>query len=278
VPIALVGALAFGALRRAEPRARRLLGTAALGMLLGMLPLVGTIPSVRLLLITSFGGSLLIGAIIWESGVLLLMADEGRWRAWVRALFTIPIAIVHLGFGARFTHDHAHFWRNMVGAIRAKHLAAEIDDGAVAGQELVLINAGGEIAAQIYPPWVRRSHGAPLPRRWRVLANANVSQRAVRVSDDTLELGAQGGRFFQDPTSQMFRAPSRPFSPGDQVEVPGLSITVLAVDGWAPTRMRYRFSSSLDDPNRVFLVLENGRMRRALMPPVGGEFIVPPFG
>lgn len=277
VPIALVAALVVGSWRRADAEDRRRLSTAGLGMLFGMLPLVGTIPSVRLLLITSFGGSALIGAVIWDSGAHLLESSR-RFLPWLRALATIPVAIVHLGFSARFTHDHAYFWRNIVGSIRAKHLAAEIDDRAVADQELVLINAGGEIAALIYPPWVRHFHGSPLPKRWRVLGIANTPQRALRVADDTLELSVERGRMFEDPTSQMFHEPSLPFQPGDTAALPGLDVTVLEVDGWAPSRVRYRFSSSLDDPNRVFLLLENGRMRRAFMPAVGGEFVVPPFG
>jgi len=278
VPIALVAALAFGTWRRADALNRRRLGTAAIGMLLGMLPLVGTIPSVRLLLIASFGGSALIGALIWDSGLLLVASADRGAGAWLRGVLTIPVAIVHLGFSARFTHDHAHFWRNIVGGIRAKHLAAEIDDRAVASQELVLINAGGEIAALIYPPWVRHFHGAPLPKRWRVLSIASTTQNATRVGEDTLELQVERGHMFEDPTSQMFRAPTLPFRAGDRVSLPGLDVTVLEVDGWAPKRVRYRFSSNLDDPGRVFLLLENGRLRRAFMPEVGGSFVVPPFG
>ena len=83
---------------------------------------------------------------------------------------------------------------------------------------------------------------------------------------------------FEDPTSQLFRAPSRPFHPGDRVTLPGLEITVVEVDGWAPKRVRYRFDSSLDDPNRVFLLMEFGRMRRGFMPKVGEEFVVMPAG
>lgn len=279
LPIALILVLLHGTWRRAGDKERRLLATALLGALFAMLPLVGTIPSVRLLLVASFGGSAVVAAVLWDSGRRLLSAEERKRAAtWVRALATLPVAVVHLGFSARFTHDHVYFWRNIVGGIREKHLSAEIDDQAVAGQELVLINATGEIAAQIYPPWVRHFRGAPLPKRWRVLGNANRPQRALRVSDDTLELSLERGRMFEDPTSQMFRAPSLPFEPGDHASLPGLEVTVLEVDGWAPKRVRYRFSSSLDDPNRVFLLLENGRMRRAFMPEVGGEFVVPPFG
>ncbi|MFO0565905.1 MAG: hypothetical protein U0263_09600 [Polyangiaceae bacterium] len=279
VPIGLIATLAIVTYLRAEPRRRRLLATAALGSLLGLLPLVGTIPSVRLLLIASFGGSALIGAILWDALTRLGdPAERRRVASLAFAFFCLPVAAVHLGFALRFTHDHAIFWRSIVSGIRHKHLAAEIDDREVAQQELVLINSGGEIASLIYPPYVRHARGSPMPRRWRVLCNAPSPQHVVRVADDTLELSVEKGHMFEDPTSQMFRAPSLPFHVGDHVSIPGLDVRVLEVEGWAPSKVRYRFDTSLDDPKRVFLVLENGRMRRALMPPVGGEFVVPPFG
>lgn len=279
IPLTLVVVLMAGTWRRAEPRARCLLTMCALGALFGMLPLTGTIPSVRLLLIASFGGSALIGATIWDSAALVAHADSrGRALTWLRAAATLPVLVVHLGFSARFTHDHTILWKNIVGGIRAKHLAAEIDDDLVATEELFLINAGGEIASMIYPPWVRHARGAPLPRRWRVLTIANAEQHLVRVSDDTLEMEVTRGHMFEDPTSQMFREPSLVFHPGDKATLPGLEVTVLSVDGWAPKKVRFKFETNLDDPKRVFLLLENGRMRRALMPEVGGDFVVPPFG
>ncbi len=276
IPIVVLIALVVDSWRRSDADGRRLLGTAGLGMLLAMLPLVGTVPSVRLLLIASFGGSALLGAIIWDSGLRLL---AGRTvGAWLRALATIPLAIWHLGHAPRLTHDYTFFWQKIVGGIRAKHLAAEIDDAKVAEQELVLVNATGDLAALLYPPWVRNYHGAPMPKRWRVLSIASAPQRALRVADDTLELSVVRGHMFGDPTSQLFRAPSRPFRPGDRTALPGLEITVLEVEGWAPKRVRYRFSSSLDDPNRVFLLMEFGRMRRGFMPKIGEEFMVMPAG
>ncbi len=276
MPAVVVLGLAVGTWRRSSAEGRRRLGAAALGMLLAMLPLVGTVPSVRLLLIASFGGSALLGAVIWDSGARLF--EQRTLGTWLRVLVTTPLALWHLGHAPRLTRDYTHYWQTIVGGIRAKHLAAEIDDRKVAGQELVLINATGDLAALLYPPWVRNHQGAPMPKRWRVLGIARSAQRATRTADDTLELSVVHGHMFEDPTSQLFRAPSRPFRPGDRVALPGLEITVVEVDGWAPKRVRYRFDSSLDDPNRVFLLMEFGRMRRGFMPKVGEEFVVMPAG
>jgi hypothetical protein len=274
--LAVVVALAAFTLWRSEPERRRMLLVAAGGAILGLLPLASTIPSVRLLVIPSFGGAIVIAAILWHA--IEKLRDAGLRRepqTWLWALAAAPLAFLHLGFSPMVTRDMSTGWNRIVGTLRAKYINAEIDDAKVAGQELVLFNAEGEIASLIYPPFVRHAGGSPLPRRWRALSVSLVPEHAVRISDDTLELSVMGGTMFTDSTSQMFRDPSLPFHVGDRVSLPGLDVTVEAVEGWAPTRVRYRFETSLDDPNRLLLILEQGRMRRVVMPPVGSEFVIP---
>jgi len=279
VPVAIWLALLVSLYRRSDPKTRGHLSTAAFGALFGLLPLAGTIPSVRLILIPSIGGSTLLGALIWEGIQRLRSAGERRRLAtWLVALGTLPFAVLHLGFAAKHTREHSIAWTAIVGAIRNRHLTAEIDDSQVAHQNLVLLNASGDIGSLIYPPWVRHQRGAPMPKSWLALSIAIRPEHALRVSDDTLELSVRDGTMFEDPTSQLFRAPSLPFHVGDSVHLPDVDITVVEVKGWAPTRIRYRFSTSLDDPNRVFLMMEAGRLRRALMPPVGSSFELPAFG
>lgn len=278
VLLGLIGILFVGTMRRAEPTLRRHLGMCALGMFLALIPLASTVPSVRLLLVPSVGGSVMIAAIIWDT-FSRLGASETRRRVgtWARVLVTLPLALQHMAFSASYTHQSSVGWRDVVAGIRKKHIEAEIDDSQVKDKEFFLLNAAGDIATLIYPPWVRHARGSPLPRRWFVMSIAIRPMHAVRVSDDTLELEVPGGSMFEDPTSQLFRSPSLPFHPGDKTNVPGLEIGVVDVSGWAPSRVRYRFDSSLDDPKRVFLILETGRIRRVIMPPVGGEFVIPAF-
>jgi len=279
VPLAVLVALTVALYRRSDPSRRRLLSTSILGALLGLVPLASTIPSVRLILIPSMGGAALIGALCWEA-VERLRVAETRQRAasWLIALGTLPFAVLHLGFAPKHTREHSVAWTTIVTGIREKHLHAEIDNEKVAGQDLYLLNAAGDIGALIYPPWVRHERGAPRPRHWLALSIAVRPQHAVRTADDTLELSVPEGTMFEDPTSQLFRSPTLAFHPGDSVRAPGVEIRVEAVQGWAPTRVRYRFDGSLDDPSRVFLMLEAGRLRRVVMPPVGGEFFVPAHG
>jgi hypothetical protein len=277
--LGVIALLFLGTMRRAEPRLRRHLGMCALGMLLALVPLAGTVPSVRLLLVPSIGGSVLIAAMIWDTFSRLAESEtRKRVRTWGRVLAALPLALQHMVFSPTYTYQSSKGWRDIVGGIRKKHIEAEIDDEQAKDQEFFLLNAAGDIATLIYPPWVRHHRGSPLPRRWFVLAIAIRPLKAVRVSDDTLELSVPGFSMFEDPTSQLFRSPTLPFHAGDTQKVPGLEIRVEEVSGWAPSRVRYRFDSSLDDPKRVFLILEAGRIRKVVMPPVGSEFVVPAFG
>ncbi len=277
--LCVIGLLIFGTLRRGSPTLRRHVGMCGLGALVALIPLAGTVPSVRLLMVPSVGGSIVIAAVIWDTGSRLATSVTRRKvLTWVRVLPTLPLALQHVVFSPRYTHESSKGWRDVVASIRKKHIEAEIDDSKAKDQDFFLLNAAGDIATLIYPPWVRHARGSPLPRRWFVLSIAIRPLRAIRVSDDTLELSVPGATMFEDPTLQLFRSPSLPFHPGDELQVRGLDIRVEDVSGWAPRRVRYRFDSSLDDPKRVFLILEVGRIRRVIMPPVGGEFLVPAFG
>lgn len=276
--LGIIALLFFGTMRRADSTLRRHLGMCSLGALLALIPLAGTVPSVRLLLVPSVGGSIMIASIIWDSFARLGTGETRRkFGTWGRLVVTLPFALQHVVFAASYTHQASAGWRDVVGGIRKKHLEAEIDDSQVKDKEFFLLNAAGDIATLIYPPWVRHARGSPLPRRWFVMSIAIRPMKAVRVSEDTLELSVPDGAMFEDPTSQLFRSPSLPFHPGDKSTVPGLQIDVEDVSGWAPSRVRYRFDSSLDDPKRVFLILEVGRIRRVIMPPIGGEFVIPAF-
>src|SRR4030095_16888662 len=60
IPLAAVAALLWDTLRRAPEQVRRVLLALLVGSLLSLVPLVGTIPSTRILLLPSIGGSALL--------------------------------------------------------------------------------------------------------------------------------------------------------------------------------------------------------------------------
>jgi len=271
-----VASLSIGSFRRLEPNERRTLAAFALGAVLGLLPLAGTVPSVRLLLIPGFGAAMLIAALIWDAVTRLRdPALRRKPMTLVRAALILPLVATHLAVAPYTTRVATQAWRDGTYLIRKRHLEAEIDDSRVAEQELVLFNARGDIIPLIYPPWVRHARGSPLPRSWRVLTSSFRPLGVTRLSDDTLEIQAQGGTLFEDPSTVIFPGPNA-YNPGDTVKLPGLEISVQDVIRGLPTRVHYRFASSLDDPARVFLVQSGGRIQRVQMPAIGGQLVVLP--
>jgi hypothetical protein len=49
-----------------------------------------------------------------------------------------------------------------------------------------------------------------------------------------------------------------------------MEATVLAAGEHGPSRVRFRFDRSLDDPSLTLLAWHDGRLRRVDPPPVGG--------
>lgn len=115
----------------------------------------------------------------------------------------------------------------------------------VADRTVVLLRAPTD-----FMPWhfalIRASLNIPYPGRMRVLSSGNRSVRVERVDERTLRLSADPNLIGNASTS-VFRAPTVPMHPGDIVELDGMTVTVLAVDGKGmPAAAEYRFDLPLD--------------------------------
>lgn len=277
VPLAVVALLVAGALGKLPaPLPRRFAGY-ALGVVLALLPLSGTVPGVRLLLVPSMGGSLVLAAAFW--GALRPLGDAGgrrRVAAWLLALLCLPLALLHLALSPLAARAQSKAHRDDTARLIRAALDSEIDDSKVAREELVLLNQPADLVAVNYTVRVRHEHGSPLPKSWRTLASALTPLTVARVADDALELRSS------DPSTAFFNYderrqenPDEPFRVGQRFSVPGLDVEIVEVRGWAPSRIRYRFSGSLDDPTRVFLRFEHGRLVRFPLPALGQEAPLP---
>jgi hypothetical protein len=273
LPMIGVGYALALTLRDADGPLRRRIGAYALGVGLGLVPLSGTIPAVRLLLVPSIGGSLVLAALIWAAlGRARSPGQRRRVSSWIFAAVALPLAVLHLGLAPWFDRAYAETFAATAARLRQACYDSEIDDRKVANQDLVLLNIPADLVALDYPVWVRHAHGSPMPKSWRTLTSALVPLRVIRVDDSTLDLAVE------KPGDAMFgyderrhENPDQPFRVGQRVSTDRLDVEVLEVHGWAPSRVRYRFPSSLDDPSREFLRYEHGRLVRFVVPPVGGE-------
>jgi hypothetical protein len=274
-PLLLIALLAFGTVRRAEPREARLLGCFGVGMLVAMLPLIGTVPGTRLLLIPSIGGSVLIGALcadVWSRA-----REVAEWKRplfWARALLMLPLFIYHAVIAAPANLLSATMFRDGNQFIRDVFAAAEIDDSVVTRQDLIVVNAPDPLTL-LYVPRVRRELKKPAPRVWRALSMTPRPVRVERVGIDTLELSVAGGSLTEMPLAALVRRADLRLSPGEVISIERLSIQVLEVGELGPERVRFKFSESLDSDSICLLVLSPAGLMRMAPLPVGGELTTP---
>jgi hypothetical protein len=274
--IALLLSLVPGALARTAAQGDRRLLAFAVGALLSLVPLAGTSPHARLLVVPSVGGSLVLAALLWDAAHALSNAERRRKLAsWLRVALTLPLAGLHFLAAPVATLGGSIGWRDLNVRLRSAYLAAPIDDRQVAEQTLVLVNAV-ETFSLIYTPYARAAEGRPMPKHWRVLSITHRWQTLERVADDTLELQIDEGGMLGDPISQLYRAWDNPFAPGDVVALPDLSAEVVDVGEWGPTRVRFRFARSLDHPSIVLLVWYKGVLRRLPALGIGRSARIPP--
>ncbi|MBK7586338.1 MAG: hypothetical protein IPI67_39895 [Myxococcales bacterium] len=277
VPMAIALVVLTLALRRLPAPLPRRMGAYALGVLLGLVPLSGTVPGVRLLLLPSIGGSLVLSAAI--CGALLRLREPALRRrpgAWLLALSVVPLAVLHVFISPRIARAQSSAFSTEAARLRQASYDSEIDDALVAQQDLVLLNLPGDLVALDYPVRVRQENGSPRPRSWRTLSSALCPLRVARIADDTLELRVEnaGDAFFGYDAARR-ESPAHPFQPGQRVSAAGFEVEVVEVRGWAPTKLRYRFPDSLARPSRVFLRFEHGKLVRFPLPPVGAEASLP---
>jgi len=273
VPGVLAALFVWRALAGAPgPLPKRMAGY-ALGTVLGLVPLAGTVPGVRLLLLPSLGGSLVLAAAFWATARRFTNRDgPRRFGSYALLLVGLPLFVLHLPLSAWASRDQSRAFAVSAARLRAASYDSEIDDARVAEQDLVLLNLPGDLVAIDYPVRVRHEHGSPRPKSYRTLTSALVPIRVLRVADDVLELRVAkpgDGLFGYDPKRP--DAPPNRFRAGERRDVEGLSVEVMELEDWAPRRIRYRFPESLDDPGRVFLRFDHGRLRRFEIPKVGAE-------
>lgn len=275
LPLALVGALLYSSAARCEPRVRRRLAFLAMGMLTSLLPLIGTLPSTRLLLVPSVGGSALFGVLFWDA--YRRLREPGalrRFMPWARALAVSPIAIVHLVLAPLSSHLLAKWFSDTQAFVHRVVREAEIDDAHVASQDLVMLNAP-DATMLLYVPHVRHELGSPMPKSWCPLAMTPRPIRIARTAPDTLELSTAAGSLIENPLATVARRPDLPLRSGETVVVRDLEVRVIEVGPEGPRRIAFHFSRPLEDPSLVILFIANNRLARLRVPPVGGVVVTP---
>ena len=107
----------------------------------------------------------------------------------------------------------------------------------------------------MYGHFVLHAHGLPTPASWRSLALGGDHPLWVfRPSDRVLELVAIRGAWMRTDGELFFRRADQQLLAGSHFSYPGFEVEVVNDEGGDPTRVRFTFPHSLDDPRYLVLI------------------------
>lgn len=236
--------LAAGAITaRAEPSRRRVLGHAALGLGLTLVPLTTTVAHDRLLVLATVGSCLAFGE--------LLDAGLARAQLGVR-LGASVVALVHLLLSPLATVLVAANVELIKVSGAGYPIAAGLDDAKLRKQSLFVLHTPSLLTANLLAS-AREQQGLNRPNfTWVLHAEPSDSLELRRVDDRTLELHDPNG-WLRGPDSLLMRGPAQPFVVGDEVRTLDHRLRVLEVVDGRPTRISVQLRSRLDASSFVFV-------------------------
>lgn len=275
--LVLVGLLVPGVWRRLAAKEQRRLSWLMVAAVLAILPVASSFVSARLLLIPAVGGHAVVAALVLDGWDRLRDAAlRGRPLTWLRGVLAAALVGAHVGLASWWGLEELLNINRLNEGTRQAALMMQVDDAKVPQQRLVVLTAADPMTL-LYPALVRWVEGHPLPRSWWVLSLAPRAHTLTRVADDALEMEVVMGTMLTGPVELLFRRPEFPFAAGDLVELDGLSIRIVKVDGdGRPVRVRYRFDVPVDDPSLVFLLATKRGLIRYPIGPVNATMPIPP--
>ncbi len=248
-----------------DPRARFLLIGAGLSLLL----ISATGPQDRNLVFVGVGVAPALAVVVAS---MVRDPSRSRWPGFVvgaLAVFNLVLAPLQLPLKS-------------VMMLAAEQMMAPVDrsiprNADVTGRTLVVPWMAFEPA--VYFSWYKRDfEGAPKPGRTRILAASFGDVSVTRLDDVTLRVRPEDG-FLASEASRMYRGPSRPFHPGDEVALSNMTARVTEVtDGGRPQTVEFRFSAPLESPEWLWMRGSGGGLVDWSPPKVGETVVVPAEG
>jgi hypothetical protein len=241
----------------------------AAGMLIALVPASTCLPNNRQLLFASAGGLALIAQLAHLYLVELAGPPLSRLLRLSRGV-SMTTLLVHLVLSPLLTPLVV----SSLLFVRPLQSAPDKVGDDIAGRDVVFVTAPEYFAVRLVQ-LERRVEGQPLARRWRALSFGPQDVIVERTDERTLELTYVGG-ILQDQGLELYRSRRVPMSPGDRVDLEGLSIVVLDVtnDGRA-SRARFTFDAPLDAPSFVYYAWGKQGFEHFAVPAIGEKRRLP---
>jgi hypothetical protein len=262
--------------RRSEPADVDALPWLGAGALLGLLPVLGSFISSRLVLPASIAFAALFGTALVRAATELRSASiSAPARALVATAVALLVLTTQIHHASVIGVKGIDYFTYATLARTQWPLGAEIDDRLVAGQQIVMVNAADPNDAP-YLPFVRAAYGHPSPRAFRLLSGSPARHDVRRVDERTLELVVLDSvRLTTIAAGSLTRGRHDRLRAGQRFELPGLRVDVLATNAGQPVHTRYSFDVPLEHPSLLWLHSTSAGLRRLQLPSVGTALQLP---
>jgi hypothetical protein len=241
----------------------------ATGLLFSLIPASSTWPHDRQLLFTSVGAMGLV-AELWD----LFLALRGQvLPPLLRASGAVGAVLL---FGRLVISPIATpISVCSVMLTRPLHRAITSVGPEIAGRDAVFVTAPDYFAVKLVQ-LARRIEERPVAKHFRALSFGPEPVVVERSTDRSLRLRIEGG-ILSTPFMELYRDRRLRMSPGDAVELSGLSIRVAhTTDDGRPDVADFTFDRALDDPSFRFYYWTDEGFAKLTLPPVGGKKALPP--
>lgn len=269
LPGAIVAAAAFVAalawLARERLRSDRLTRAWALGMVLACFTAGTTMPTDRVILLSSLGGGFVVAdLVVWlrREGASRLQRVVG----WVLVVSHLVVSPLILPLRVRTTA-----WLHGL----VEQVAAAIPTGPAAAHETVLILDAPSDLMMIYSRALAEARGEVFPARATWLYAGPAAVTVTRTGASTFELAAEGP-WLAAPLDRMLRRDVR-FTAGQRF--PGECVTAEIVEVNAdalPIAVRFELHEDRAGCSFIVLAWNEGGLRPFALPEVGGSQRLPP--
>lgn len=240
----------------------------AIGMVLSLLPVCATMPMDRLLVFIGVGAMGLAAQLVALAfPTKSVQPSPAASSGWFRRGVAWPLIAFHLILAPLLLPFRASLPMGPEMILSQFEVRAELDVS-VENQDLILVNPPSALHAGYLSIFADLS-GRPVPRRVRILAPGLRGIQVKRVDEHTLAIRPTGS-FLAWPFDRLFRGEQFPLAVGDQVDLPGMTATVMqATDHGDPTEVTFRFEVPLEDTSLRWLQWTTGGFEPFTPPPVG---------
>jgi hypothetical protein len=248
----------------------------ALGSALSMLPVVGSFPSARLLLVPLIGFCPLMAALLFEglARARELLSIGARARALGLAALAASSCAYHLLVPLWLTRDA------MIGVAygAAASLSAVLalpGEAQLPNQNIILLAApSGDTS--MYLPLTRGLYGRTTPAGCYTLSLTPAPYAMMRVADDAFTMDFRApAAMLRTAGEQLLRSPERPFELHETIETRLFRVKILAIENGWPRRFLVRFKLPLEHPSLRFMATTAWGITDFPLPPVGRAVQVP---